>query len=82
MSFAEITLLCILIGFILVLAQVRAALNSLARIHDDLRILCTVTQESPQERLEREKEGWEYSGTPNLIRQKCTRSGVPRGGKK
>ena len=49
----------------------------LVRIHDDLRMISTVLQESPAEHTEREKEGWEYSGTPNLVRQKRTKTGVP-----
>jgi hypothetical protein len=77
MGFTEVVLLCIFIVLILLLAQVRAASNRLARIHNDLRIVCTVLQESPAEKSEREKEDWEYSCTPNLIRQKRSKSGVP-----
>jgi hypothetical protein len=62
---------------ILLSAQLHAAWKMLARIHNDLRIVCTVLQESPEERSTREEEDWEYSGTPNLIRQKRSENGVP-----
>jgi hypothetical protein len=77
MAFLEIVSLCILAVLALLLRELRAASKGLERIHDDLRIVSTVMQESPEERSQREKEGWEYAGTPNLIRQKHTQSGVP-----
>ena len=77
MGFTEVVSLCILVVLVLLLAQVRAASNSLSRIHDDLRIACTVLQESPAEKSEREMAGWEYFRTPNLTRQKRSESGVP-----
>ncbi len=76
MGFTEAVLLCILIVLVLILAQARAASNSLSRIHDDLRIVCTVLQESPAEKLERETADWEYFRTPNLIRHKSSDGGV------
>jgi hypothetical protein len=70
MGVLEVILICNAILLVLVLAHARAALGVLRQLHDDLHIVCTVLQESPAERSERETEGWEYAGTPNLIRQK------------
>jgi len=49
----------------------------LRRANDNLRIICTVLQESPKERAEREAADWEYAATPNLIRKKHSPSGIP-----
>jgi hypothetical protein len=73
----ELLLIVTVILLLLVFDQTRSSARLLARIHDDLHIVCTVLQETPEEKAEREKEGWEYAGTPNLIRQKKSENNTP-----
>ena len=77
MSFAAIAFLSILLVLILLLLKVTAAAKSLSRINDNLRIVCAVLQETPEERSEREAGDWMYAHNPNLIQQKRSVNGVP-----
>jgi hypothetical protein len=73
----ETVLVLILLLLIFLAFKAFEIVKSLDRINGNLRIACTVIQESPEERAEREGQDLRYVHTPNLTQKKHSPNGVP-----